>query len=94
MRARAKSREAAAARWCRLAVQLCAGVLSALVAGHAVAADLREEGLGGTGVVPTDEGVGGTGILAGGDDDGIGGTRVGSAFWEPSPASGVSWRMA
>lgn len=76
MRARAKSREAAAARWCRLAVQLCAGVLSALVAGHAVAADLREEGLGGTGVVPTDEGVGGTGILAGGDDDGIGGTGI------------------
>ena len=76
MRARAKSREAAAVLWCRLAVQLCAGLLSALVAGHAIAADLREEGLGGTGVVPTDEGVGGTGMTAGGDDDGIGGTGI------------------
>ena len=76
MTARAKAREATAVLWCRLAVQLCAGLLSALIAGHAVAADFREEGLGGTGVAPMDEGVGGTGLTAGGDDDGIGGTGI------------------
>ena len=76
MRTRARSREAVAPLGRRLGVQLCAGLISALVAGHAVAADFREEGLGGTGVAPTDEGVGGTGRTAGGDDDGIGGTGI------------------
>ena len=75
MRTGLRSREPAALR-CWLAVRLCAGLLGALVASQAVAVDFREEGLGGTGVAPTDEGVGGTGMTAGGDDDGIGGTGI------------------